>query len=238
MSLSQDRQIEQARTQIFQAYLADDLSAWKQGIQVLETEASRTFRPNKEILYHLALAEYGLIGNCLTNDACDDVDSRIQKTEGYLEDLLDMDQPKAKVKALNGGFLAIKIKRHPAKAIYLGPRSASYIEGSVKDNPNDPAAWVEMGNFRLHAPSLFGGDVDEAIECFEKAERLFEEGDPSDKISWIYLHSIVWQGKAKEMKGEYKEARLIYQSLLDRYPNFKWVKEELLPQLLKNPLAK
>ncbi|MEM7371318.1 MAG: tetratricopeptide repeat protein [Bacteroidota bacterium] len=235
MGFGQQTEIEQARQKIFQSYLIDDIQGWKKGIEEMEAEAKKSFRPSSEILYQLALAEYGLIGNCLTNATCDDVDERVKKAESYLEDLLDTSKPSAKAKALYGGFLAIKIKIHPAKAIYLGPRSASYIEESVKQNPNEPAAWVEMGNFRFHAPSLFGGDVEEAIECFDKAVDLFDKQTPSERTSWLYLHARVWKAKALEMTDSLEEAMDIYQNILEEYPNFTWISEELLPELQRHP---
>lgn len=226
----QNHKIDQVRQMIFEAYQKGNHQLWRQAITQLENKDGMTNENDR--MYELALAKYGLIGYCLATESCQDLDELIDDTEEHLDFLLDQDNISAKAKAMYGALLAMKIGINPAKAIYLGPRSSSYIDAAIKLNPQSPEAWVEMGNMRFHAPSLFGGDLDESIICFEKAVTLFEEGPQIDRQNWLYLHARVWAAQGYEKKEEWTKALLIYQAINAAYPDFMWVSAELLPAML------
>lgn len=228
--VSQIHTTDEVRQMIFEAYQEGNPQPWRQAIAQLEKKDNG--RNENDRLYELALAKYGLIGYCLATESCQDVDELIDETEGHLDFLLDQDKVLAKTKAMYGALLAMKIGLNPAKAIYLGPRSSSYIDAAVKLNPESPEAWVEMGNMRFHAPSLFGGDLEESITCFEKAVMLFEQGTKTDRTNWLYLHARVWAAQGYEKKGEWEQALNIYETISEQYPDFIWVVQELLPNLL------
>lgn len=228
-TFSQNQVVSSTRNMIFEAYQKGNSPLWRQAITQLEQQ--KDFLSQTDLAYELALAKYGLIGYCLATESCQDVDDLIDETEEHLDYLLDQDKVLAKSKAMYGALLAMKIGLNPAKAIYLGPRSSSYIDGAVKLNPQSPEAWVEMGNMRFHAPALFGGDLDESIACFEKAAALFEQGSQIDRINWLYLHALVWAAQGYEKKEEWIKALNIYQKIHSTYPDFVWVSEELLPAI-------
>lgn len=225
--LSAQSALDQARAQVYRAYLNSDKAAWEGGVARLSQLYQQTGDLNT--LYELALAEYGLVAYCVGSNACPDVDSRIARTEGYLETLLSRNSAHAPGNALLGALLAMKIGLSPAKSVYLGPRSSNYISKSVSLDGSHPAGWVEMGNMKYHAPAIFGGNMDEAISSFRKAVDLFDARPNLRRYNWLYLHACTWLGKAYESKGRYYEARDIYSKVLAYEPGFTWVKNELLP---------
>ena len=220
----------QARALIYNGYIYNQSSNWNKGLSNFKAAFSKDNKDMK-LLYEYALAEYGMIGYCLASKSCKDIDNRIEEAIKHVKQILDQDEDNSPAQALMGGLLAMKIGQSPAKAIFIGPKSSSFIDDAVESDPNNPSAWVEMGNMRFHAPSLFGGDMKEAIECFKKAIELFERTPSRKKTSWLYLHAYAWLGKAYEELEEYDKAKSTYRRILEIEPRFQWVKQELVPQL-------
>lgn len=182
--------------------------------------------------FELIEAQYGYIGYCLAKERHKEADKYIYKTQKQLKGILKDHPENARASALYGALLAMEIGRFPAKAMYLGPRSSSYIEKSKELDPNEPVAWVEQGNFRYHAPGLFGGDKQKALEAFQKAVSLFEARPTRQKNNWMYLHALVWLAKSQEELGQRSRAIATYRKALAFEPEFAWVKDELLPEAL------
>ncbi|MEZ4827013.1 MAG: hypothetical protein R3C61_12160 [Bacteroidia bacterium] len=225
---AQSNMIDQARKLIYEGYLTGDESYWDRGIGILENQVATSSALKAKV--ELSIALYGKIGFEMAGKSENTAEKIADKTVALLEPLVGKNDQTAEVYAVLGSVYALKIAISPAKALYLGPKSASLLEKGIALNPESAVAWCELGNMRLHAPRLFGGSVDEAIECFSKAVSLFEKNGQTR--SWQYLHAMVWLGKAYEEKGSWNEACDAYAYALRKEPSLKWVKEELLPQAL------
>jgi len=179
------------------------------------------------------LAEYGLIAWCIGEDRCqeDEVEARLDRTEGYLKALTALPGGAARGYATQGALLAMRIGLSPAKAVYLGPRSSSYLDQAMAADPQEPAAWVEKANMYYHAPGWLGGDKAKAIQYFAEAARLYEARPALRQANWLYLHSLTWLGRAYADTGQLAEARRTYRRLLAFEPGFSWVRDELLPEV-------
>ena len=132
-----------------------------------------------------------------------------------------------------GAFIAFEIGIDMYKAIYLGPKSMTYIYESVTINPKNPYGWLEKGNAEYHMPRAFGGSYEEAVANFSKALILFEETNNTD-LNWLYLNTLTWLAVSYEKLNDYNNAEIIYQKILAIEPEFQWVKNELFPKFLKN----
>ncbi|MDX2246304.1 MAG: hypothetical protein SF052_05990 [Bacteroidia bacterium] len=215
-----------ARKSVYEGYLTGKAIYWETGIKqmILQVDNTPTFRTKLE----LAKALYGKIGFEISRkeeEAAGKVADQVLK---LLEPMVEENDKSAEAHAILGSVYALKIAMSPAKALLLGPKSASHLEEAVSLNPENPVAWCELGNMRLHAPGLFGGDVEKAIDCFSKAVRLFEK--KQEPYHWQYLHALVWLGKAYEAKAEWGKAYEAYQYALSKEPGLRWVREELLPE--------
>lgn len=230
---AQQKPWEKGKAAAYQGYISGNESQWSAGIDLLKSALNNN-PGNHELAYEYLLAEYGKIGFCNTTRTCGDLIDLIDDSQKRLKKIIKEKGESSRYSALMGGLIAMEIEQKPAQMMFLGPKCSSYISESVEMDTKNPTAWVEKGNLKYHAPRLFGGDMEEAIECFEKAISLYE-ADPSLKAnSWLYLHSLAWLGKAYEEEDERDKARQTFEKALRVEPNFLWVKKELLPELLKN----
>lgn len=216
---------------VYKGYVLNQSGQWKTGISELKTLFDASGKKNMQVLYRLTLAEYGMIGYCLATESCTDVSARMDRVESYAKTLMANAEYAGSGKAIMGGLLGMRIGLAPAKGIYLGPQSMSYLDESIKLKPKDPTGWVEMGNAKYHAPAIVGGDKDKAIYHFKKAVELFESQPELKRSNWLYLHALAWMGKAHLEQGRKAEAMAIFKKALTVEPEFSWVKNELLPSV-------
>ncbi len=226
---SQSPSVAKARQEIYESYLTDNGSRWEKACVLLEIEYLET--QNRQTLYEWTLGIYGLAGYYRAHGQEAQAESFLDVAEENLDKMLDLNNNWPEAHAMMGAVLAIRMDFNRAKAIYLGPISSSHIEDGVETGPNVPATWIEMGNLRYHAPSIFGGDIDEAIRCFQKAITLFDAHPELRQHSWLYLHAYVWMGKAYEQKGQYQKALKVFQELQSYESRFKVLNEEIMPSL-------
>ena len=90
-----------------------------------------------------------------------------------------------------------------------------------------------MANYKYHTPYLLGGNIDEAIEYYRYAIRLFELTNQT-KNNWQYINTMVWLVISLDRNGESSEAKKVLEEVLKKEPDFYWVKNDLYPKVLKN----
>jgi tetratricopeptide (TPR) repeat protein len=79
-----------------------------------------------------------------------------------------------------------------------------------KLDPNSADVHLAVGRQRLHAPGLFGGDIDKAIAAFRRAVAL----DPERPVARF------WLGRALEESGAAREAAAEFRKALDVEPRY------------------
>lgn len=229
---AQQAGLEAGKEQTYQGYVSGDEKAWTKGVSMLKSALDQN-PADTELAYEYLVAEYGKIGYCNTTNSCGDLVPQIEDSQKRLKKLVKEEGEASRYSALMGGLLAMEIEQKPAQMMFLGPKCSSYISESVDMDTKNPTAWVEKGNLKFHAPRLFGGDMEEAIACFQKAILLYESNPSLKANSWQYLHALAWLGKAYEEEDEWGKARQTFEKALRVEPDFLWVKNELLPELLK-----
>lgn len=221
---------QQAERLVYRGYARDQRATWQQGAAQLR-DWQQAHPDDPEPLYELCLAEYGLIGFDQAQEADHDNLARIERVEQYLDRLDEMGHRPAAIQALRGGLLGMRITEQPLRAMTLGNQSRRLLERAVEVDPQDPAAWVELGNLRYHAPMLFGGDTQQAIDCYQRAIALFERQPDRRQHNWLYLHALAWVGRSHARLDHTDEARQAYKHALAVEPDFRWIKQDLLPAL-------
>jgi tetratricopeptide (TPR) repeat protein len=218
---------------VYESYLTDNRQLWQQSIQELRTAFRASAYTDGQVLYELTLAEYGLMG-ALYGDKPRNEDAlynMLDQAEKSAERLLKFPAYKSQAHGFLGAILAMRVGLSPMKALYLGSKSETHIKDATRLNPDNPTGWVEKGNLRFHSPAIFGGSNQEAIACFEKAVELFDQQPELRENNWLYLHAMAWLGIAYEKAGKKEKAIAIYKKAIAYENRFKWVKEELLPNL-------
>jgi tetratricopeptide (TPR) repeat protein len=216
------------QNQIYKGFISNDMVLWERTLGELERYTASN--PGPEGMYDLLLARYGFIAFTMEKEP-GKAREQLDKAEGELEKLFSYPAYLSNAYALQGAFLGFRISLRPIVAVRLGPRSYRVISSAVETDPDNPAAWMEMANSRFYTPSAFGGSKQEALEYYMKAVALFEkEMKPNQK--WLYLNSLVGLAKSYQYTDRKIFAIATYRKALTFEPEFKWVRDELLPQIL------
>jgi tetratricopeptide (TPR) repeat protein len=222
--------LEGAKALVYQGYAREDRATWQRGVDQLQQQYQAA-PEDAEGLYQLALAEYGLIGFDQAHDQSNGILTRIKQVQQRLAKLSTSGYRPAAVQAMQGGILGMQIQEEPLRAIGLGRESRRLLEGAIELDPQEPAAWIELGNLRYHAPGFFGGDMEAAVACFHKGLSLLDQAPTQRAHNWLYLHALAWLGQSYLAEDQPAQARATYQRALRHEPQFRWVKQDLLPAL-------
>ena len=190
---------------MFKGYCQNDRTAWEQGIAAMRRGWEKS-SDQPALLFDLIQSEYGFIGFRLAKEE-EGLDEEIDRLIGLTEKLDDYEQYRSHAEAFRGALYAIKIGLKPIRALGLGPKSEKALNRALELDPENPYAWVEMGNMRYHAPGLFGGSHAKAILCFQKAVDLFDQNPEQKAHNWQYLHALCWMGLAYEEEDQLAKAK-------------------------------
>ena len=91
-----------------------------------------------------------------------------------------------------------------------------------------------MGNIWSNMPELFGGSDEKALKHYKKALEVLEQKSAEElKNNWMYLNLLALIGQTAQRLATYEKVRRYFEKALKIEPRFLWVKNELLPSLLK-----
>ena len=217
------------RKDIYEAFVRGDMNKWMSIITEMEKTPGSWTKDQK-----LELTEYyyGLAAYHIGEKNYKSAKIIINKADVILDQLLKSDPKNATILAYKGSFTAYKISLDKIKVVVLGKESLKYLNEAYKYDPNNIQALTDKGHALFNAPKLFGGDKNEAIIFFLKSIALLEKNNLSSQ-NWFYLNNIVQAAKAYTETGQFEKAKQLYLKLLQKEPNFGWVKNELYPELLK-----
>lgn len=215
---------------IYQAFISEEMHLWEKAILILENMYKKS--NDFEILYDLTLARYGYIGFSLGTGNNEEARRHISLAEESLEELGKFPKYESSSFALQAAMFAYRISMAPWRAVFWGRRSMNLINMAIDNDPANPSAWIEHGNAMYYAPSALGGSKDEAVISYSRAATLLE-GAMMDNQRWLYLNTLVGLGRSYNETGNRSMARLTFLKALEFEPEFKWVKDKLLPELMK-----
>lgn len=210
----------------YQAYLAGEMDEWETIMNDAYTYYQATNNP--EFLMQYIMGSYGYIPYLIENEDFSKAKEYINRSKKMLAR-----QDDGEYLSFLGAFIAYEIGIHVYKAVYLGPKSMAYINESIEVNAGSPYGWLEKGNAEFHMPRAFGGSYHEAANNYLKAIQKFEQ-NKNTKCNWIYLNTKVFLAFSYQEMGKEEEALSTYKEILEIAPDFKWVKNELYPELLNS----
>jgi len=213
---------------LYQAFVTGKMDDWRKVINELEVLVS--ISPSPTTRFKLLHAQYGYIGYLLGNKQIDKAEKLIEKAEVNANILVKSSNYKSSSKAIQAALLAYRISISPYKVPFLGPKSASLINEALSIDPSNIYAIIEKGNAMHYAPSIVGGNPIEAIAYYRKAIEQIELEKPLKK-TWWYINTYTQMGLAAKKAGDKRLAKNIYLKILAIEPNYKWVRDELLPSL-------
>ena len=120
--------------------------------------------------------------------------------------------------SLYGRLIGIKsgLSRATYGAMY-GGKSTTALDKALSIDPNNYKAHLAKGISKAKTPALFGGDLDKAVQLFNKALELSPE----------FQDAQIWLGIVYRLKGKLPESEEILKEVLKTNPNNHWAKIEL-----------
>ncbi|MBN1926553.1 MAG: tetratricopeptide repeat protein [Prolixibacteraceae bacterium] len=204
-------------------FLTGEIHEWK---GIIDSLRSVPLSEEKDDV--LLYAEYGIIGYYLGYGEKQSAREQLAIYKEHVEQRLEENPRDATALAFRAAYIGFSIWINPLKALYLGGESQYYVEESLKYNNNEPMPLFELGNTLFFRPRLFGGNKEKAIELYKEVTEIYKNEDP---YNWMYYHLRTWLGQVYARMGEKEKAREIYKDILKDVPDYKWVKNELLPDL-------
>jgi tetratricopeptide (TPR) repeat protein len=216
---------QEYRTELYLAYIHDQMDRWKELMDQMEKEYWRSSDP--DLLYTMLEAEYGYTGWLVGEKKKTEAEELLKKAEGHMVRLTDLGLDNARVYSLKGAFYGFQILLEPARAPKLGRLSMEANDKAMELDQDEPQVWLEKANMEYYRPVVFGGSKRNAVPMYEKAVELFESSPELTRHNWIYLNCLASLGIAYENTRKYSEAGKVYRKILNLEPSFKWVKDEL-----------
>ena len=114
----------------------------------------------------------------------------------------------------------------------LGPKAGKLLERARELAPSNPRVALQRGISAFHKPKSFGGGLDSAEVALRRAIKLFDR-EKADKPwpNWGRADAHAWLGQVLAKKGDADGAKAAYGKGLELEPNFRWIREQLLPAL-------
>jgi len=212
---------------VYKGYVSGDMKMWEKGMSELQEAYRKSSEPC--LLFTLTEAKYGYIGYLLGTDDKDAARTLTDAFEKDIELLAALPEYKAETEAFRLALLGFRMGLNPARAMTLGPKAVKQLEKAVATDITTPEVWIEKANSEAHMPAFAGGSKVKAAESFREAIRLFEADPEMSECNWRYLNTMVLLGQILEQTEDYRGAREAYLKALRHEPEFKWVRDELLP---------
>lgn len=119
-----------------------------------------------------------------------------------------------------------------SKLFSCGLKSFKLAKQAVELDPNNPIALILKGNVYFHAPKAFGGNKQEAMEMFDKAEQLMRN-DKRWKWSWNYPAIQLCIAQCLDKLGRKEEAWKKCETTMKEHPHFQFMSKTYMPDLKK-----
>lgn len=212
--------------QLFAAYLQQDMSLWREYISTFDWK-----KANKQERLRLLNYEYGFTAF--------EIDANPKSGKHFLQLFQQhTEQMKAELStALYYTYLsainAFEFKLDKTKLFSSGLNAFRLAHKAEEADKNNPIALTLAGNVDFYAPSAFGGDKARALNKFETALTLLRN-NMRPEYQWNYAATMLCVAQCYEHLGQRQSAIRYCQQILAEYPNFAYIRDIYLPQLLKS----
>ena len=219
----------QYKSEVYRAYINNQMSSWKSIIDKMELETNKS----DDFLLDLINYQYGYIGWCLGNKEKKQAKAYLKLAEDNLATLEKSSYNPSYINAYKSAFYGFNIGLNKLKAPFAGPKSIDAAKLSMKEDASNPYGFIQYGNAQFYMPPIFGGSKSEALMYYHQAETIMKENTNNLKEDWNYLSLLVNIAEAYSEMKEYDKAEEYFKQILEVEPNFNWVKNELYPDFIK-----
>ena len=218
-----------SENKLYEAYIAGDMLTWKNMLDKSMMQESRT---NERLLMELNYL-YGYIAYNIGKENKKEAAVYVARMEKNIAVLEKENYKMSTVLSYKAAMMGYKIALNVLKAPVYGPRSKEYAEKALNLDVNNAFAYMQMAHIQYYTPAIFGGSHTEAIRTYLKAINLMEKDVHTSARNWQYLNALVVLAYVYREEKKYDVAIHYLYRALKVEPEFKWVKNELIPDYLK-----
>lgn len=209
-----------------QSYLNNSPDEWQRAL-----EAAKTLPPSKANHLLTAKTLYGAISTALSYEDEDAIDTYLDQMEEHLDAIFDEDSTHPEAAALYSGYLGMVIAQSPMKGMFYGKKASKMARKAVDRMPDSPITRYFLGSNLYYTPTTWGGDPELAVEHLQNAK--VNSSTDNEACDWFNLQVLALLGQAQLATGDKTAARQTYLAALQLRPDFKYVKNVLLPEVDK-----
>ena len=213
----------------YRTFVNREMYKWGDLIHAYETNS-----PPKTIDQKLELLNYyyGYIGHLMNKKKHETAEEFIDKGQDLIDNIIKLSPHNTTAISYKGAFLGFKMGFNKVKAVYLAPKCMLEINKAYKLDRENPQVIINKANLLFYSPSALGGDKDDALQLYHRAMVLMEKNKETDQ-NWNYLNLLTTIAIGLDKTEKPHDAKKMYEKILKLEPDFKWVRDDLYPNLLK-----
>lgn len=204
---------------LYHAFVTNDAEKAKSAVELLEE--SYDLNQTVDLLYELTYAQQTVLGYEIEEEYFVRL---YDKAKINSKKLILIDTLKSYGHTFLASIYAIQMGRSTMSAMFLAPKNKAHLKLALEADDTNPVAWMQYGGFKFYAPGFFGGDLDDAIESFEKSIKFFEEQENELTFNWDYLGTLNLLRTSYKKSGRKADAQAIKMKAKSIEPRLTWVK--------------
>lgn len=223
------------REKLYNLFIEQKIPQWSGVLSQMSADKScETLDGRHEIL----CGYYGLVGHLVDKKRKTEAQSNLKTALDLAEKYQKLYPHDARFKALYANLLGLKIALSPLRATTLAPNMLSSAREAYKMAPDDSWVSILYGNILFYMPGMFGGDKAQGLTCYQHARRSMEKNLSANAHNWLYVQLLVTIGVVNEKNAHYEQALAIYKNIMDKYPDYAFVRNVLYPRAQEAMRAK
>lgn len=215
---AQNKSLDNYRCALLESYIKGDLTAWSSIISEMQNSKNNDILWQTEILK----AYYGLVGFQLTFKKYDDAELNIEKASEMLEKQLIRFPRNAVFNSLTGAFKGYEITVSFYKAPFIGSSSLKFINKGLSLDSKEPICYIVKGNSLLFRSAAFGGNKNEALNCFYEALKL-DKNTIQEKCNWQRLLNCTFIIKGLIETNQEIKAKEFLKQVENEFGKLEWI---------------
>jgi tetratricopeptide (TPR) repeat protein len=202
---------------------------WKDVIDRMDAIKGKSI----EILLELVNYQYGYIAYCIGYNKKDEAGEYLDLAQKNIKLLEEKNYDPSTINAYTSAFYSFRVGLNSIIAPVIGIKSIESAWRAVELDSENYFGHVQLGNIEFYMPSAFGGSKKEALIHYLKAKELLERNPEDTVMNWNYLSLLLAIGQSHYYLHDYASARKVYEMILELEPGFLYVRNELLPEVMK-----
>lgn len=214
---------------LVKTYADGSWSAWKTEIEAAE----KNMHTGIDARLSLVNLYFGYTGHFIDAQNYEMAFENIHKAEVLINEILTIQPSNVTALSYKGAFMGFRVATNRFKYLATGLEGLSIIYKTYDMDHTNIIAIINKASALYFLPPVFGGSKTEAIRLLNSARVIMENSDQTVD-NWMYLYTLIFIGRSYEKTGRLTEAKHTFEKVLRIEPEFKWVKNDLYPAVLRS----